>query len=318
MPPPYKGGDRGGRVDVLLAIGTSFNEWGSNAWDKRLMPENAMIQVDIDPYEFGKNYPFEVDLIGDAKTIIRELTYELQRQIEKFPALEQKRFEKRREVMIEELRNFKAHIKRRYEEEKMDSDAVPLKPQRLMKDLRDSLPRDTIFFTDIGNNLVWALHYLDIYKPYTFFAGLGFASVGFGVVAAIGGKFAAPDRPVVAIVGDGGFLMNGMEVATAVNYNKQVIWVVENNSELGMVSHGRRLAGMKHTNATEFGQADFVKIAEGLGANGIRVTKPGEINRKFMDDIIATGKSTVIDVIIDGEEVPPLSTRVTAIKESYF
>lgn len=316
--PPYEGGESGMRVDVLLAVGTSFNEWGSNAWDKRLMPEKAMIQVDIDPYEFGKNYPFEVDLIGDAKTIIRELTYELQRQIENLPALEQKRFEKRREVMIEEFRNFKAKIKRRYEEEKMDSDAVPLKPQRLMKDLRDSLPKDTIFFTDIGNNLVWALHCLDIYKPYTFFAGLGFASMGYGVAAAIGGKFASSNRPVVAIVGDGGFLMNGTEVATAVNYNKQVIWVVENNSGFGMVSHSRRLLSIPYNIGAEFKQVDFVKIAEGLGANGIRVTKPGEINRKFMDDIIATGKSTVIDVMIDRNEVPPLSTRVTAVKESYF
>ncbi|MBI5749615.1 MAG: thiamine pyrophosphate-binding protein, partial [Nitrospinae bacterium] len=294
------------RVDVLLAIGTSFNEWGSNAWDKRLIPENAMIQVDIDPYEFGKNYPFEVDLIGDAKTIIREMTYELERQIEKLPPLMQRKLKERRKAAIEELHGFKGQISRHLDVEKMGSDTIPLKPQRLMKDLRDSLPQDTIFFTDIGNNLVWALHYLDIYKPYTFFAGLGFASMGYGVAAAVGGKFAAPDRPVVAIVGDGGFLMNGMEVATAINYNKQIIWVVENNSELGMVSHGRRLAGMKHTNAAEFGQVDFVKIAEGLGARGVRVTKPGEINRKFMDDIIATGKSTVIDVMIDRNEVPPL------------
>ena len=312
-------GEEGGlKVDVLLAIGTSFNEWGSNAWDKRLIPEKAMIQVDIDPYEFGKNYPFEVDLIGDAKTIMRELTYELQRQIEKFPALEQKRFEKRREMMIEELRNFKARLKRRYEEEKMDSDAVPLKPQRLMKELRDSLPGDTIFFADIGNNLVWALHYLEVYKPYTFFAGLGFASMGFGVAAAVGGKFAAGDRPVVAIVGDGGFLMNGTEVATAVNYSRQVIWIVENNSGFGMVTHSRRLLSIPYNTGAEFKQVDFVKIAEGLGARGIRVTKPGEINKKFMDDIIAMGKSTVIDVVIDRNEVPPLSTRVTAVKESYF
>ncbi|MBI3585403.1 MAG: thiamine pyrophosphate-binding protein [Nitrospinae bacterium] len=306
------------KVDVLLAVGTSFNEWGSNAWDKRLMPENAMIQVDIDPYEFGKNYPFEVDLIGDAKTIIRELTYELQRQIEKLQSDKQENLEERGKSAIGRLRNFKNQVRRHLAGEKMESDAIPIKPQRLMKDLRDSLPRDTIFFTDIGNNLVWALHCLDIYKPYTFFAGLGFASMGYGVAAAIGGKFAAPDRPVVAIVGDGGFLMNGMEVATAVNYNKQVIWVVENNSEFGMVSHSRRLLSIPYNIGAEFKQVDFVKIAEGLGARGVRVTKPGEINRKFMDDIIATGKSTVIDVMIDRNEVPPLSTRVTAVKESYF
>ncbi|MBI3813105.1 MAG: thiamine pyrophosphate-binding protein, partial [Nitrospinae bacterium] len=306
------------KVDVLLTIGTSFNEWGTNAWDKRLMPEKGMIQVDIDPYEFGKNYPFEVDLIGDAKIIIRELTYEIQRQIKKLPDLQQKMLKGRGKLAIEDLLNFKRQIRRRYDEEKMESDAIPLKPQRLMKDLRDSLPAETIFFADIGNNLVWALHHLDIYKPYTFFAGLGFASMGFGVVSAIGAKFAAPDRPVVAIVGDGGFLMNGMEVATAVNCNKQVIWIVENNSELGMVSHSRRLLSIPYNTGAEFRQVDFVKIAEGLGAKGIRVTKPGEINKDMMDGIIKSGIPTVIDVIIDPAEVPPLGSRIESVKESYF
>ncbi len=306
------------KVDVLLAVGTSFNEWGTNVWDKRLIPGKAMIQVDIDPYEFGKNYPFEVDLIGDAKIIIREMIYELQRQIKKLPNIKQENLEERRKSSAERLCNFKNHIERHLDKDKTESEAVPIKPQRLIKDLRDSLPADTIFFTDIGNNLVWALHYLDIYKPYTFFAGLGFASMGLGTASAIGAKFAAPDRPVVAIVGDGGFLMNGMEVAAAVNYNKQVIWVVENNSELGMVSHSRRLLSIPYNTGAEFRQVDFVKIAEGLGARGIRVTKPGEINKDMMNGIIKSGMPTVIDVIIDPAEAPPLGSRIDAIKGSYF
>lgn len=306
------------KVDVLLAIGTSFNELGTHAWDKRIMPDKALVQVDIDPFEFGKNYPFEINLTGDAKTILHELIYELKRQIKGLPALKRKEIEKNAKRRANKLRFFKNDNKKYFNENKMTSKDVPIKPQRLMKDLRDSFPRDTIFFVDIGNNLAWAIHCLDIYKPYTFFAGLGFASMGFGVAAVVGAKFAAPGKPVVAIVGDGGFLMNGMEVATAVNYGKQVIWIIENNSQLGLVSHARRLMSIPYNIGAEFEPVDFVKVAEGLGARGIRITKPGEINKKMIKKIIASGESTVLDVIIDKNEVPPLSTRIKAISEVYF
>ena len=302
----------GKNVDVLLAIGTSFNEFGTHAWDKRIIPEKALVQIDVDPYELGKNYPFDLDLIGDAKTVLQELIYELNRHKKSLPDLKEKKIREKK------LLDFKNGSKKYLNEKKMASKGTCLKPQRLMKDLRDSLQRDTIFLVDNGNNMAWAIHYLDIYKPGTFIAGLGFTAMGFGVAAAVGAKFAALDTPVVAIVGDGGFLMNGIEVATAVNYNKQVIWVVENNCELGMVSHARRLMGIPYNIGAEFKRVDFVKIAEGLGAIGKKITKPGEINKEMMDDIIASGKSTVLDVIIDKDEVPPLSSRVKAISEVYL
>lgn len=299
-------------VDVLLTVGTSFNEEGTHAWDKRLKPEKALIQVDIDPYEFGKNYPFDVGLMGDAKIIMRELTYEILRRLDTSGEKERRARELH---MTEELVGFKEKNQKYEAVAKMMSEDVPLKPQRLMKDLRESFSEDTLFFVDIGSNLLWGIHYLDIIKPYTFFIGLGFASMGFGAAAVVGGKFAAPDKPVVAIVGDGGFLMNGMEVATAVNYRKQVIWIVENNSQYGMVSQARKHMGYSYTTGAEFQQVNFAKIAEGLGAEGRRITKPGEINKKMMDDIVASGKPTVLDVIIDRDEAPPLGLRIKALKE---
>ncbi len=302
--------DRNSKIDVLLAIGTSFNEWGTYAWDDGLKPEQALIQVDIDPLEIGKNYPCDLDLVGDAKVIANELIYEINRQKKKMDQSQQKDIKKKENLRDEHLRIFKKNIGKYTDEDKMLSNDVPLKPQRLMKDLRDSLPSETIFFVDIGNNMAWAIHNLDIYKPYTFFAALGFVSMGFGVAAVVGAKFAAPEKPVVAIVGDGGFLMNGMEVATAVNYKKPVIWVVENNSSLGMVSHARKKLNIPYNIGAEFETVDFVKIAEGLGAVGIKITKPGEINKEMMKEIIASGKSTVLDVIIDKDEVPPLDSRI--------
>jgi acetolactate synthase-1/2/3 large subunit len=304
-------------VDLLITLGTSLNEWGTHAWDSRLIPDNGIIQVDIDPYEFGKNYPFLVDLMGDAKVITRELTYEVQRQLDHSSSERLKDFENRKEERGKSLAIFKMNCSKYFEKEKMDSEAVPIKPQRLMKDINNALPKDAIVFVDIGNNLAWATHYLDINLPNTYFAGVGFASMGYGVAAAIGAKFASPKSTVVAIVGDGGFLMNGMEVATAVNYDKQVIWIVENNSQLGMVKHSRKLLNIKYTAPSdEFKEVDFVSIAKGLGAKGLRLTKPGEINRKLMEALIASGESVVLDVVIDNTETPPFHSRIRALSES--
>ncbi len=306
------------KVDVLLTVATSFNEWGTNAWDDRLSPEKALIQVDVDPYEFGKNYPFEVELAGDAKAIIQELIVELQNQLSRLPQKRQRAFQQRNQKRKEALKSYKKKKPKYLQKKEMNSRALPLKPQRLMKDLKESLPEDAIIFSDIGNNLLWALHYFSISKPYTFFAGLGFASMGYAAAAPIGAKLAAPDKPIVAILGDGGFLMNGMEVATAANYNQQVIWVVQNNCELGMVSHGRKMMKIPYNTGAEFKRVDFVKIAEGLGVRGIKITEPGAINKKMMDNIIANGKPTVLDVRIDRNETPPLTSRVNALKELYF
>ena len=115
----------------------------------------------------------------------------------------------------------------------MASDAIPIKPQRLMRDLQGALPHDALVFVDGGANRSWAIHYWQAVYPRTFFCATGMASMGFGVAAAVGGKFAAPDRVVVSITGDGGFLMNGVEVSTAVHYQKQVIWIVLNDGGTG-------------------------------------------------------------------------------------
>lgn len=293
------------KIDVLIAVGTSFNEWATYGWDKRLTSNRSVIQVDIDPTQFGRIYPCTVGLQGDARAVVRELMYEIKRQLKAEP-----------ERMNRAGRfSFSGNIHDSVREpEKMNSDAMPLKPQRLMHDLRQSLPDQTIFFADIGSNLAWAIHYLKVTRPRTFVAGIGFGSMGYGVAAAIGGKLAAPDRPVVSIVGDGGFLMNGMEVATAVNHDIPVIWVVENNAQLGMVYHGQQMSKRAHVTSCEFKRVDFVKIAEGLGAQAYRVERPGEINARFMAEIINSNRPTVIDVIIDACERPPIQSRIKSLE----
>ena len=111
--------------------------------------------------------------------------------------------------------------------------------------------------------------------------------MGYGVAAAIGGKFAAPDRVVVSITGDGGFLMNGMEVSTAVHYNKQVIWVVLNDAGYGIVNYTLRVLKLPDV-GTRYPRVDCAQVAEGLGAQAFRIREPGQINRQLIAEILET------------------------------
>ena len=292
-------------VDVLLAVGTSLNEWGTLGWDRRLQPSEALIQVDIDPYEVGKNYRVTVPVIGDAKSGLTELSYEIHRQRQRY--LHFRRGNGKLDPPADRPRFLNASA--------MGSTAVPIKPQRLMRDLQEALPRDTLVFVDAGANRSWAIHYWQSLYPRTFFCATGMASMGFGVAGAIGGKFAAPDRVVVSITGDGGFLMNGMEVSTAVHHGKQVIWVVLNDAGYGMARHALRLLKVPDV-ATRYPRVDCAKVAEGLGAQAFRIREPGEINRDLIRTILESGRPTVLDVEIDPDEVAPFGSRIATLGDA--
>lgn len=291
-------------VDVMLAVGTSFNEFVTSAWNRKLAPMKSLIHIDIDCNEIGKNYYVNVGIAGDAKTVLRELIYELRR------SRLTDRAGRARHAEVAAVRCEKAT-------DCPVADGPLYHPRRLIHDLAGSMPEDTLYFADNGNSMAWAIRYLTMNRPYSFFVGLGFASMGFATAASIGGKLAAGDKPVVALVGDGSFLMNGMEVATAVNHHIPVIWVVMNNSMLGTVYHGRKLASLPEGIPSTFRPVDIVKIAEGLGARGVRITKPGEINRDMMADIISRGVPAVLDVTVDPSVVPPIHSRIASLEKLY-
>ena len=138
--------------------------------------------------------------------------------------------------------------------------------------------------------------------------------MGYSTAAAVGGKLAAPDKPVIALIGDGCFLMNGMEVATAVNNDAPVVWVVFNNAKLGLVHDLQQYSLGEKTVSTVFKRINCAKVAEGLGAQGFTIERPGELAR-ILPDAMKSQKPTVIDVIIDAEEKPPLDRWVQGVGE---
>ena len=299
------------QTDLLLVIGSTLGETSTHAWDPRLARNRSLLQIDADPTAIAKNYPVTAGLVGDAKRVLVEIGFELEREIQRMehgPDLD---------ARLSAVRQAKLAHPRCIEAAGMHDESVPLKPQRVVAEIRRALPDDAILFVDIGNVMAWAIHYFEVRLPGTFFLNMGFGSMGHGVAAAIGGKLAAPRRPVVALVGDGAFAMNGMEVHTAVENDIPVIWVVQNNGGFGMVHLGETLQFKGKFNTALFRQSlDIVKMAEALGALAFKAERPGEVE-KFVRMGLAANRPTVIDVRIDREALPPAAVRLKTL-EKFF
>lgn len=294
-----------GDVDVLLVIGAGLNQLTTFSWDTKLVPSDCFIQIDIDPAQIAKNYPVDIALVGDCATVLSEISFRILRELQGHNI--------NKERPVEDVIKFKQSVGMFLDEEKMHSPAVPIKPQTLMRELQEIMPEDAIIFADTGDAMCWSVHYLKFDRP-NFFSPFGMATMGYATAAAVGGKLAAPDKPVIALVGDGCFLMNGMEVATAVNHDAPVIWIVSNNGLLGLVHYLQQYSLGDKTVSTEFKRINCAKIAEGLGAQGFTIERPGEL-AKVLPAALKSGKPTVIDVFIDTEEKPPLDRWVHGVGE---
>ncbi|MCJ7731736.1 thiamine pyrophosphate-binding protein, partial [Candidatus Bathyarchaeota archaeon] len=289
-------------IDVLLAVGTSFSEFTTHTWDPKFQPKLALIQIDIDPWEIDKNYQSTICILGDSKLSLTQILSELKNYEPKT---------RNTESLIKEK------IQRQYfADPAMSSESIPIKPQRMMKSLRDALPEDTIVFGDIGNNLAWVETYYQSLKPNTYYLTSSLASMGYGVSASIGGQIAAPDRQVVCICGDGGFQMQGMEVVTAVNYNVPVKWFIMNNSTLGMIKDTQNVIFKGRKFNTDFINPDYVKLAEAMGAVGLRAEKPDEII-DVTKQALENGRPTIVDVLIDADEAPSFDARAEAMTRAW-
>jgi acetolactate synthase-1/2/3 large subunit len=298
-------------TDLLLVVGSSLSEAATHAWDPRLAAGRSLLQIDADPMEIGKNYPVRTGLVGDAKRVLLEIGFELEREVQRMePAPD---FRARLDAVWELKRTHPRCVNLA----STNDVSVPLKPQRVVAELRRALPDDAILFVDIGNVMAWAIHYFEVRRPGSFFINMGFGSMGHGAAAAIGGKLAAPHRPVVALVGDAAFAMNGMEVHTAVENNIPVIWVVQNNGGHGMVHLGETMQFKGKFNTALFRQpVDIVQMAQSLGALAFKAERPGEVE-KFVRLALAANMPTVIDARIDRETMPPAAVRLETL-ERFF
>jgi acetolactate synthase-1/2/3 large subunit len=272
--------------DVLLGVGVRFSD-RTTGDTRHFAPKAKIIHIDIDPVEIGKNVRVDLPIVADAKRALKAVIGGLREHVRKGRTSEwMKRLEKLRKELAP----------------RMDYDEVPTKPQRAIKEIMNVLGGDAIIATEVGQCQMWAAHFYQIEKPRHFLSSGGLGTMGFGFPASIGAKVARPDCAVVNIAGDGSFLMNSQELATAVENEINVISCIFNNRYLGMVKQWQDLFFERRRSQTNLGKVpDFTKLAESYGAWGDRASRPSEIGPKLRE-ALASGKPAVLDIPIDPDE----------------
>ena len=299
-------------ADVILALGTRFDDRATSAWLPGFtysIPPTKLIHVDIDSNEIGRNFQPAIGIIGDARLVLEQLL--------EFGAEAPSRHETRQEAAREAWLNRIAGWRKRWDEATKSprtSDAVPIRPERVVHDLRRVVPEDGIVLVDVGAHHNWMVAEYAARKPRTLVQTWGFASMGFGVAGPLGAKLAAPDRPVVTVCGEGGFLMMPSAVLTAVEYNIPVVWLVWNNygfiaireQQLGYFGSDRELATSFKDTKGKLLTADYAAMARSMGAIGQIVEKPADLAPQ-LEAAIASNRPAVLDVRVD-REIRPLAT----------
>ncbi|GIK83177.1 MAG: acetolactate synthase, large subunit, biosynthetic type [Alphaproteobacteria bacterium] len=288
-------------ADWILALGTRFSEADCSSWEDEYtfsIPPTKLIQIDIDPAELGRNYPLAIGAMADLKSALKVLN-RVARKLAPQGV-------KRPELVAEMAQNRKTFVAGN--EKAMRSDAYPMRPERILADVRAALPRDALITTDVGWNKNGVGQQFPILEPGTIFTPGGYATMGFGAPAALGAKIARPDRVVIALVGDGGFGQNPALLATAFENDIAVVWVVMNNGAFGTIA-GLEMAHYGTTFGTVFEKngkpwsPDYSAIAKAYGIDGVKVHAAAEF-RPALEAAIKSGKPYVIDVIMQNEPVP--------------
>ena len=279
------------RSDLVLAVGTRLGQ-STTFFDNRFIPADArIVQIEIDPQEIGRNYPVELGIEGDAKAVMEGLLRQV-RDVEPRTNPEWR----------QDVADWNARRKERLEDEgRLDS--VPIKPQRVYAELRKVMPRDAIVALDAGLGPNFGQDRLDFFEPRSLMTSLDLGGLGFSFPAALGAKLAAPDRPVVNFNGDGGFLFNAQEFATAVRYNLNVVTVVLNNECWGSEKAYQRHAFNERYVGADTNNPRFDRYAELFGGTGFYVERPGDVGDAFLEALRAEGPS-IIEIPVDPDVLP--------------
>ena len=270
------------KSDLLISLGMRFDDRVTGRV-KDFAPNASIIHVDIDPSEIGKNVKPTVPIVGDLKTVLRDLVPMVEPKVHPEWIKE-----------IDDLRSQHPSLKIRETDQ--------LLPQYILKELSEATEHKAIIVTGVGQHQMWAAQHCSFEEANTMVTSGGLGAMGFEVPAAIGAKVGRPDKTVWSIAGDGGFQMTMCELATCVESNIPVKFAIMNNNFLGMVRQWQDFFYNKTYTATSYtGNPDFVKLADAYGITGIRVTDKGQV-RAAIDQAMQESGPVIVDFMVEPEE----------------
>ena len=280
--------------DLVFFIGSHTGSQVTNNWN---LPKKGttVIQLDINPSELGRSYPITLGLQGDVKNSLAKIISNTNQNYENSTWVN---------YINKIVKDWKIEMS-----PLLNSEEIPMRPERLCKELTSALPDDAILVSDTGHSGIWTGAIMDLkHQKQSYIRCAG--SLGWALPASIGAKCAAPDRPVICFTGDGGAWYHLTELETAVRNNINTIWVINNNSSLNQERHlNEEIYGGAKPGSDQlwkFNQGNFSAIAKLLGCTGIEVNKPSEI-ASAIEKAIESGKPSVIDVKTNIDGIAPVA-----------
>lgn len=282
-------------ADLMICIGYDMVEWHPEKWN--IGAKKKIIHIDTDVAEVDKKYIVSVDMKCDISEALHELADRVKDEHKKKVPL----YAEVRKKILEE---FRMHS---------DDNSMPMKPQRILSDLREVMRDDDILISDVGAHKIWVARNFLTYLPGTCLITNGFCSMGYALPGAISAKRMFPEKNVVALAGDGGFLMNVQDLITAARYKIPLTVLIWNDNGYGLISWKQQINYCR-TSHTELINPDFVTLAESFGCKGVEVTKPEGLKKALEDAFQETEKPTVIVVPVDYGENVELTRRMGQYK----
>ncbi len=291
--------------EVVLVLGSSLNQRDTYFWDKAFGQGKTLIQVDCNSTMIGRNYPISDSIIADIDSL---LAYWLSEKDQLLLGLTETT-EQRKNWNLSVLQKIPYY----YDTENLQSKQTPIHPARIIYGMNNFLPDDTLLFIDSGAHRAFAGHYWYCKGQRSVCSATRLGPMGWAIPASIGGKVANPNRAVVTITGDGCMRMHGIEIATAAKHKLPVIFIVSNNSALGNVYLRMVQANEGAAELTSLSTVDWVKFGQSLGADGVRVENPNDLESAFKKGL-ASSVPFVIDVITDPNAKTPIAPYTDAKK----
>ena len=270
------------RADLIITLGYNIVEFSPIHWNKS--KDKKILHIDFLPSEVDEYYNPDLEVVGDVSNTLWVLREKLQNEPKNSPEY----FFRLRKTILDD------------HNEKANDNGFPLKPQRIIHDIRKALKDDDIVISDVGMHKIWTARMYKTYEPNTCLIDNGLCSMGISLPGAIAAKLVYPKRNVVVITGDGGFMMNSQELETAMRLKQNFVVVIFDDSKYGMIEWKQQIHHEK-TYGIEFNNPDFVKYAESFGAKGYRVNKAEEFS-KILKQALNEKTVSIIDVPVDYSE----------------
>ncbi len=300
--------------DLIVAIGTSLGEWTCSYWDSPEIMNDRLVHVESNASRLSDSPAAMLHVLGNLSSIFESVLNEI---------FHSKKIHQLNEASGSSVTQKPSMHFKMQDQQKCYEISKPLKPQRLMYKLAQLFPPQTFWLADVGNSFSWSVHYLHPYdrrlsgsrkRGYGIYRScFDFAPMGWAIGSSVGVALARPDIPVVCITGDGSWLMNGQEATVALQEKLTVIYVILNDSALGMVKHGQILSEAERVGCL-LPEVSYAKMAEAQGIVSHIVQSDEDLLKLDVQEICSRKGPTILDVHVDADEVPPMRARISALK----